>query len=189
MSRLRHIASYPQNGGKACADEDLKATRNCPRDCNTLFCSWGDWRSWGECSAVCGSGKRSRTRILGLVAAPTANTRLWDETVMDDGNLEDRVQELYRKSQNYESSRRGELLLAFSMGAFVLLAFIAVGGRQALQPTCGRTSSRVINTLPMQEEPHEIAGVSERNVAGPVLKAGVDLVSRGGASYAYRGIP
>jgi len=187
-SRLRHIVSYPQNGGVACADEDLEETDKCPRDCNTLFCSWGDWRSWGECSTKCGTGKRSRTRILGLVAAPTANTRLWDESVMDDGNLEDRVQELYRKTQSYESGRRGELVLAFSMGIFVLLAFIAFSGT-ARQATCGRTSSRVINTLPMLAEPHEIAGVSERDVAGPVLQSGVDLLSRGGASYAYRGIP
>lgn len=137
---------------------------------------------------MCGTGKRSRTRILGLVAAPTSDTQLWDETVMDDSNLEDRVQELYRKTQSYESGRRGELLLAFSMGAFVLLAFIAIGG-SIRQPACGRTSSRVINTLPMPDESLEIAGVSERDVAGPVLRAGVDLLSRGGASYAYRGIP
>ncbi|CAJ1060969.1 hemicentin-1 [Xyrichtys novacula] len=52
----------PANGGRACAGADTQiqrcSTENCPVDGN-----WGSWQPWGDCSASCGGGERSRVRL------------------------------------------------------------------------------------------------------------------------------
>ena len=91
---------------------------------------------------------------------------------LNNAIFEDRVQELYRKTQNYESSRRSELLLAFGMGAFVLLAFVAIGGSR-VQPACARQvsvsmqacSPVTICALPIQTEGGGAAAWEERTRA------------------------
>ncbi|XP_004768021.1 hemicentin-1 isoform X1 [Mustela putorius furo] len=53
---------HPSNGGRACGGPDSQIQR-----CNTDMCpvdgSWGDWHSWGQCSASCGGGEKTRKRL------------------------------------------------------------------------------------------------------------------------------
>ncbi|KAM6962600.1 hemicentin-1 [Aplochiton taeniatus] len=52
----------PANGGRACAGADAQTQRcgtaNCPVDGH-----WGAWQPWGDCSASCGGGERTRVKL------------------------------------------------------------------------------------------------------------------------------
>lgn len=122
-TRLRSVLQYPRPGGKACEDGDLTEDGNCSATCSSLFCSWGLWSSWSACSSQCGSGKRSRTRILSLVERTTVMSKKYD----DDEFIQDKMQELYRKSHSLEARRHHDLLAAFALGGTAFLALMAVG--------------------------------------------------------------
>ncbi|XP_073073009.1 hemicentin-1 isoform X4 [Manis javanica] len=53
---------HPSNGGRACGGPDSQTQR-----CNTGLCPvdgrWGNWHSWGRCSASCGGGEKTRKRM------------------------------------------------------------------------------------------------------------------------------
>ncbi|XP_019490993.1 PREDICTED: hemicentin-1 [Hipposideros armiger] len=52
----------PSHGGRACGGPDSQIQR-----CNADMCpvdgSWGNWHSWGLCSASCGGGEKTRKRL------------------------------------------------------------------------------------------------------------------------------
>ncbi|XP_065811778.1 hemicentin-1 [Labrus bergylta] len=52
----------PANGGRACAGADSQIQR-CSTDICPVDGNWGSWQPWGDCSASCGVGERSRVRF------------------------------------------------------------------------------------------------------------------------------
>ncbi|NXF12445.1 HMCN1 protein, partial [Smithornis capensis] len=52
----------PASGGRACAGPDLQVQR-CSTDLCPVDGNWGQWQSWGQCSASCGGGEQSRVRL------------------------------------------------------------------------------------------------------------------------------
>lgn len=66
-SRDRSVKVAPRNGGKLC-DPLSKAevvecnTVDCPSGCKDAL--WDEWTEWGLCSASCGTGYRSRSRVI-----------------------------------------------------------------------------------------------------------------------------
>nr|XP_045732354.1 hemicentin-1 [Mirounga angustirostris] len=63
MRRFRTCDNpHPSNGGRACGGPDSQIQR-----CNTDMCpvdgSWGNWHNWGQCSASCGGGEKTRKRL------------------------------------------------------------------------------------------------------------------------------
>merc|ERR1711879_781349 len=105
-------------------DASLLEVDNCTSVCTRKFCAWSAWADWTECSTTCGSGKRYKTRTLGLVVEKTPPVvKKW----MDERSIEDQIHELYRKQHALEARQNGERLIAFSLGAVAFLALIAAG--------------------------------------------------------------
>merc|ERR1712050_645861 len=69
--RFRHILAHAHCGGKPCEPTVAEEAMNCTRTCHEpSYCAFGNWQSWSDCSADCGSGVRNRKRLLELTAAP-----------------------------------------------------------------------------------------------------------------------
>ena len=66
--RMRHrdIVQDAQFGGASCPLQTSIQTQPCSTQaCGTPeFCKWGDWGTWGECTAACRSGAKSRSRKM-----------------------------------------------------------------------------------------------------------------------------
>jgi len=67
-TRFRNIQRYAANGGRPCAQSDVRQVGQCDRKCSrNLWCTWTDWQDWDACSKTCGRGaKRRRRRYLHL---------------------------------------------------------------------------------------------------------------------------
>eukprot|EP00928_Gymnodinium_smaydae_P010177 TRINITY_DN13817_c0_g1_i2.p1 TRINITY_DN13817_c0_g1~~TRINITY_DN13817_c0_g1_i2.p1 ORF type:complete len:857 (+),score=141.13 TRINITY_DN13817_c0_g1_i2:324-2894(+) len=67
--RHRSILQLPNKYGQICDLKDAKEIGYCRSECmdDQIFCTWGDWSSYSECSAMCGPSIKTRTRSLGSV--------------------------------------------------------------------------------------------------------------------------
>uniref|UniRef100_A0A8C2UJN2 Hemicentin-1 n=1 Tax=Coturnix japonica TaxID=93934 RepID=A0A8C2UJN2_COTJA len=52
----------PSSGGRACAGADMQIQR-CGTDLCPVNGNWGTWQTWSQCSASCGGGEQTRTRL------------------------------------------------------------------------------------------------------------------------------
>ena len=53
---------------------------------NLVDCVWGDFGNWGDCSATCGNGKRSRTRTISTPASGNGADCIGDATEQETCN-------------------------------------------------------------------------------------------------------
>merc|ERR1712048_336787 len=82
--RFRHVVSMAKCGGAACKPDLAEEVTNCTRMCHQpSYCAFGDWTSWGQCTATCGSGEQHRERHLKLMPA----TSMQDMVVAFAGGL------------------------------------------------------------------------------------------------------
>eukprot|EP00929_Paragymnodinium_shiwhaense_P097590 TRINITY_DN59225_c0_g1_i1.p1 TRINITY_DN59225_c0_g1~~TRINITY_DN59225_c0_g1_i1.p1 ORF type:complete len:1427 (-),score=228.70 TRINITY_DN59225_c0_g1_i1:32-4312(-) len=69
-SRRREFSTPVAFGGKPCsADLRTLVTESCGRAACPLDCVWHTWESWSVCSLSCGTGTRTRTRMVRTTAA------------------------------------------------------------------------------------------------------------------------
>lgn len=161
--RSRLFNARGEFGGTECREADANEVGKCPRSCKgTYLCSWAQWSAWGTCSTSCGrAGKRTRKRVLELVNSssatvtlPGASKKLW----LEDGGLEDKVAELYRKSQRAEATRSQQITIAFFTGSLSLLVLFAAKPF-VCSATRRLTGRHTVGTLEL-EDPPEPAGYS-----------------------------
>jgi len=129
-SRTRRV-SPPTGGGNSCKMRASQETQACPAHCHDkFFCSWSSWQEWSTCSSLCGASYRHQRRELALTSVPagTTRSRLYETggSDLDENELQERFQHLWRQSKRDEALRTQELVAAFAAGAFVLLLTLVV---------------------------------------------------------------
>lgn len=62
QTRTRSVTTPPANGGAACPQ--LSETQSCNTQPCPVDCVVGPWSEWGSCSATCGGGSQTRTRLV-----------------------------------------------------------------------------------------------------------------------------
>jgi len=140
--RKRSIAQYAQFGGTPCNITILTEAGKCPRDCDEAYvCMWSQWSAYSPCQVTCGNGTRQRVRNLQLVPKPQTSA-LYD----DDGDMEARVQQLYKESMNAKAQHVREVVMSFFVGCGTLLAVLLI--TQWVQKPVKRTS-RAITAIPL----------------------------------------
>jgi len=145
MRRFRHISSHPSCGGRRCEFGSAEEITNCTRTCHAdTFCMWSQWGDYGECSASCGQGLRSRARYL---KAMTASTLLAEQRARSDASdasqqveLLGKFEQLSLRSHHIKMNRIQVLLLSFTGGCLSLFAAMAAIRNCALRPAEGRSA-------------------------------------------------
>jgi len=132
--RYRSIQKVNKNRGVRCLPGDSEETRkgDCER-CTTpqMFCTFGEWKEWGDCTVSCGIGKRSRRRFLLKSSQKAKGLSLPD--------VAEKYELLQRSSQNMENTHVKELGLAFLLGA-VSLGVLPLIGRACQGATTRRNA-------------------------------------------------
>lgn len=136
--RFRHVTILAEHGGRACEPFDAEQVGACPRQCGEQsYCTWANWREWGQCTAQCGKGKRMRRRYLTLTDVPSVPPAPVKE-------LMSAYTELQREADAFHAYRRQELALAFSFGLLSLVvcllglrAFLRSRRSTCVRPTTG----------------------------------------------------
>uniref|UniRef100_A0A7S2NEM3 Spondin-like TSP1 domain-containing protein n=1 Tax=Alexandrium andersonii TaxID=327968 RepID=A0A7S2NEM3_9DINO len=125
--RFRDVLQYASDGGMNCDHLGTEELGECDSPCHTdnTVCAWGDWKEWGQCSAVCGEGRRSRRRYLG--AEPTSIFDLEGKSIADpESSASKRFDELRQMRQRLASHSVQGPALAFSGGCLSFLLAFAV---------------------------------------------------------------
>eukprot|EP00397_Hematodinium_sp_SG-2012_P006578 GEMP01006612.1.p1 GENE.GEMP01006612.1~~GEMP01006612.1.p1 ORF type:complete len:1075 (+),score=211.21 GEMP01006612.1:97-3225(+) len=81
--RHRHVTQEADDGGQGCT-EPLSELAGCNLDpcAGVVDCVWGDWVEWGACSASCGGGDHSRSRLIKV--APRNGGKLCEPLAMSE---------------------------------------------------------------------------------------------------------
>ncbi|CAE7632321.1 HMCN1 [Symbiodinium microadriaticum] len=128
MKRFRNVIRPSQCGGSGCSAEGAEETASCPRKCHELsYCTWGDWRPYGECTATCGNGIKKRTRMLKIVNEPVKS--IIGENILGADDLERKLVELTERAGQLQASRSRQLAACFTAGFLGLLACVSFGRR------------------------------------------------------------
>jgi len=120
--RFRHVQRVAQCGGQPCDAGLSEEVANCTRKCHEpSYCAFGEWSSWGECSASCGSGTQSRERHLEVTSRP----ELQFLTDAEDSNLLREFQQLRWETDALQRQQVQSLAMSFIGGLLSLLAGLA----------------------------------------------------------------
>eukprot|EP01127_Copromyxa_protea_P011653 TRINITY_DN294_c0_g1_i1.p1 TRINITY_DN294_c0_g1~~TRINITY_DN294_c0_g1_i1.p1 ORF type:complete len:1674 (-),score=432.23 TRINITY_DN294_c0_g1_i1:61-4824(-) len=68
QTKTRTVATAAANGGSACSGATSQ-TQSCNTQACPVNCVWGAWSAWSTCTATCGSGTTTSTRVITTQAA------------------------------------------------------------------------------------------------------------------------
>jgi len=118
-TRYRHIIQMCAHEGKGCGTQSGVESVGCNVEpCGKLmYCAWGEWTQWGQCSATCGLGQRKRKRNLEEFA-----TKPDEIDILDTGILS-QLQDV-----NFKRFSSDHMLAVFACGVLftTLSYFVAV---------------------------------------------------------------
>jgi len=113
--RFRNIKTMPEFGGAPCLLHKTEETERCARNCHgPLWCSWGDWSSYAECTKTCGKGTMKRERHLTLSESEPELDAIAEKYVV----MTDKMSEF----EAVIESRPKDLATSFVAGFFSLVA-------------------------------------------------------------------
>jgi len=126
--RYRHVASNPECGGKPCLQKAAEEVSNCTRISDkAIYCTWGDWEPYGECSATCGNALKSRMRFLKVTGSLLTNDLRYLKTSSPHHGFSpvQKSEDLRRRMQQIQTGRISSVILSFVCGFFSLVTAVA----------------------------------------------------------------